>query len=235
MFVANEDLMLLSEERRIEFYERAHELGFEHVESASWNDPAGRNGYLIAYSVNTPGSESIYTWMPNAAPRATRFDPQHSWFDVSDQAQTAGRLYMRGANVKLVSDEPGEFTPIPETDADSGGYIGPKTIFLVDPELPGGAGGGRYGGSSVVLRAAQDENVCQVIFDRDPESVILRQNDVGELEIWTEEDGWQPYEPDVIGGSALTSALTPSAAGVFDDGALHLLPQSVSTDGRGRR
>ncbi|MCZ7530588.1 MAG: hypothetical protein M5U31_09745 [Acidimicrobiia bacterium] len=70
-----------------------------------------------------------------------------------------------------------------------------------------------------------------MIFDRDPESVILRQNDVGELEIWTEEDGWQPYEPGTVGGSALTSALTPSAAGVFDDGALHLLPQSVSTAG----
>ncbi|MCZ7537727.1 MAG: hypothetical protein M5T61_18630 [Acidimicrobiia bacterium] len=72
MFVAKEDFSLLSEERRIEFYKRAHELGFEHVEASSWNDPAGRNGYMIAYSVNTPGSEAMYTFMPKAAPRATR-------------------------------------------------------------------------------------------------------------------------------------------------------------------
>ncbi|MCZ7531779.1 MAG: hypothetical protein M5U31_16450 [Acidimicrobiia bacterium] len=80
------------EERRIQFYERAHELGFEHVEASSWNDPAGRNGYMIAYSVNTPGSEAMYTFMPKAALRATRFDPQHSWFDVSDMTKTVGRL-----------------------------------------------------------------------------------------------------------------------------------------------
>ncbi|MCZ7530587.1 MAG: PKD domain-containing protein [Acidimicrobiia bacterium] len=153
MFVANEDLSLLSEERRIQFYERAHELGFEHVEASSWNDPAGRNGYMIAYSVNTPGSEAMYTFMPKAAPRATRFDPQHSWFDVSDTTKTVGRLYMRGANVKLVSEDPGEFTPIPDSEDDLSGYFGPKTIFLVDPKCGGGGGAGT--GERVVGRVAR--------------------------------------------------------------------------------
>ncbi|MCZ7531780.1 MAG: hypothetical protein M5U31_16455, partial [Acidimicrobiia bacterium] len=94
---------------------------------------------------------------------------------------------MRGANVKLVSEDPGEFTPIPDSEDDLSGYFGPgRRSSSWIRSVAGGGGAGTGSGSSVVLRAAQDENVCRVIFDRDPESVILRQNDVGELEIWTE-------------------------------------------------
>ncbi|MCZ7537728.1 MAG: hypothetical protein M5T61_18635 [Acidimicrobiia bacterium] len=64
---------------------------------------------------------------------------------------------MRGANVKLLSEDPGAFTPIPDSEDDSGGYFGPKTIFLVDPKCGGGKGAGTGSGSSVVLRRSGRE------------------------------------------------------------------------------
>src|SRR5690606_30667275 len=101
LVVTKADLSALPEAKRIAFYERAHELGFEHVESASWNNPAGRNAYLMEHAIAGPGrpqGEAMFQWMANSEPRATRFDPQRSWHDPSDELNAA-RFFLHGTDV----------------------------------------------------------------------------------------------------------------------------------------
>lgn len=206
LFVAKADFSLLPEAKRIEFYERANELGFEHAESASWDNP-GRNEYIDEFSDRNPDGEAMFTWVPNSVPRATRFDPQMSWNRVDPNAFAAGTIYIKGSNVVLNSPDPALGGPIPEPD-DSHPFISPKTFFLIDSRCGGGPDAQQSTSSAATPAAVA--GTCSIVFDRGPNAVILRQAVTSELERWTAAEGWQPF---VI-----------SAAG-----AIPILPQTVST------
>jgi hypothetical protein len=155
----------------------------------------------------------MFTWIPNSVPRATRFDPQMSWNKVDDATLEAAAIYLRGANVVLESPDPGPGGPIPDDD-DGAGYISPKTIFMVDPNCAGGAesNGASSMGAPGTSSAQSTEGRCEVVFDRGPDAIVLRQTLLGELEQWTADDGWQPFVVEVAGR-------------------IPVLPQSVTTEG----
>ncbi len=216
MAVIQADFSPLPEAARLEVYERMEEIGFKHVESASWNDPAGRNGYLQEFSTNNPDSEAMWAWIPHDTPRAVRYDPQASYLDPVD-ALNSGWLYLRGANVQLRSEptsldvDLSEPAPVARPD-----YLNPKTIFLVNPacdhSIDSIDGGGLTVGLRTVLRPAQEAATCDIVFDRGPDALILREGTDGTIESWTEDDGWAPYDFSITGE-------------------IPVLPQSVSTQG----
>jgi PKD repeat protein len=199
LVVTKADLSHLPFARRIEFYEQAQELGFEHVESATWEN-VGRNEYLQEHSVHVENSESMFTWVPKSEPRATRFDPRHTWFHPDDvpppNSLEAGVIYLRGINVQIKTADPVPGDIDLSDPRDDRVYINPKTIFLVDPGCSSGEGGANaFVGDpdgSVRLSALTSES-CPINFDRGPDAIVLRQTLIGELERWTEEDGWQPF------------------------------------------
>ncbi len=169
MVVTKADFDALPEAKKIEFYDRAHELGFEHVESASWNDPAGRNGYLRDHSIHTEGSEAMYTWMPNAGTPSDALRPpaqlvqhrrrdQDPGFDLPPRREREDPLGRSRSR-----------RPDPRSGPTPTGYIDPKTIFLIDPNCPSVAAAEPEGRRSCCA-PHRTAPVCSVIFDRDPDA-----------------------------------------------------------------
>ncbi len=193
--VASPDFSTLTEAQRIRFYQEGRALGFEHAESSTWNNAAGRASYIADHSYYVEGSEALYTWIPKSQPRATRLDPRMSAFQGQNPAD-AIHLYIRGSQVSWLSPEPNTVDFDQHEFDDPASVMSPRTVFLIDSEC---ANAGPAGGLS--LQAA---GACTLPFDRSDDAIILRGLSLGGYEQWTPEAGWTPFEfPEVVGTTLL--------------------------------
>jgi PKD repeat protein len=183
--VSKPDFSQLSEAQRIRFYEEAQKLGFEHVESATWNNPNGRAKYVRDHSYYEEGSEALFAWIPNSQPRAVRLDPRMSQF-VGNNPADAVHVYLRGSKIEWRSTEPNLVDFDGHEFDDPLGFQSPRTIFLIDEECANAR--------TPEALTLQGTDACPLPYDRGEDAIILRGVLLGGYEQWTPAEGWQPYE-----------------------------------------
>jgi hypothetical protein len=182
------DGTILPEDARLKLYQAMQHLGFQHPESITWTNEAGRAEYLQEFSVHNPTSESMALYKPDGTVVASRFDPGKGYIDPLN-AKRAAQMYLRGGTTNIRSDPP---TPVDMSayedlvDARPTVYVGPSTWAIINPNCPGN-----------LTIAGATAGVCplRVEYSSDPDALVLRQSSLGVLERWTPAGGWRKYVP----------------------------------------
>jgi PKD repeat protein/Tol biopolymer transport system component len=111
-------------ERRLEIYRDMAKMGFQHPESLTWDNPAGRAKYLFDYDLANGDAESLLAYAPDGSRRAVYFDSRKS---VLGDATNA---FMALLGADMAFDAPGIVAgdvplPAPVPDDDGPVYLTP--------------------------------------------------------------------------------------------------------------
>ncbi|MCC6231312.1 MAG: hypothetical protein IT580_01635 [Verrucomicrobiales bacterium] len=219
----------LTDDERLEVYRLFRELGLQHPESRTWRN-FKVNEYFQEFSIHNPNRDALAMYLPDGRTVAAFFDPGKSW-----QESGAWRnmyMFFRGGVTLLNSSKPavGELAASLQEEIRLAQeprpvYIAPGTWALVSPDCPGS--------QLLALRHAAPQCSAHVTVSNGDEALVLRQPSPGELERWTPELGWQPFEYDRLAvtitpqtvltayaeaGDAILQITDPASLGLRPDG-----------------
>lgn len=177
------DLSPLPPQARQKLYKVLRYLGFQHPETLTWTNAAGRLKYLTEnHALGVAGAEPLAAYLPNGKVRATYFDGKKAWADP-DNAEKA-LIWFNGAETTV--DPVGVRTPLVGPRPDDAGipFVAPGAWAIPRPD-------GQCDGER-----ADDDSQCvaSVQFSNDDDAPVLRQPGLGQLESWDSKDGWSAYE-----------------------------------------
>lgn len=195
----------LTDDERLEVYRLFRDLGLQHPESRTWRN-FKVNEYFDEFSIHNPNRDALAMYLPDGRTVAAFFDPGKSW--VESGAWRNMYMFFRGGVTLLNSRKPvvSELAASLQEDIrlaeePRAVYAAPGTWTLVSPNCPGpqlqanpGAGPGPGCPADVTVSNGDDAS-------------ILRQTTLGELEVWSPDQGWRPFVP---AGRAVT--ITPQTA-----------------------
>ena len=202
-------------EARLKLYEALRHLGFQHPESMTWTNKAGRDEYFREFNHLDPTTESMAAYHPDGRVIATRFDPGKGYVHPSPPVGpgvkvAATQVYLKGATTQLVAADanPVDMSGFAPADV-STYYVSPKTVILVAPGCPGGQP------RRAMIQTAADEPLgqCPITFSDDPDALILREG-AGGLEQWTGTD-WIPFVYELGGAGVEVQPQASTSASVL--------------------